>query len=79
VNVETAYSKDEPLLQAADYAMWSVQRAFERGEMRYFDFIGHKVEVVWDVYDFQAQKECRSTLYSRKNNPFSLDKISPLS
>jgi hypothetical protein len=79
VNVETAYSKDEPLLQAADYAMWSVQRAFERGEMRYFDFIGHKIELVWDMYDFEAIKSGRPVIYTRKSNPFHVNKIRPLS
>jgi hypothetical protein len=79
VNVETAYSAEEPLLQAADYAMWAVQRAFERGEMRYFDFIGHKIELVWDMYDFEAIKAGRPVMYTRKNNPFHVDKISTLS
>ena len=79
MNVETAYAAEEPLLQAADYAMWAVQRAFERGEMRYFDFIGHKIELVWDVYDFEAIKSGRQVVYTRSSNPFHVNKISTLS
>jgi hypothetical protein len=66
------------LLQAADYAMWAVQRAFERGEMRYFDFIGHKTELVWDIYDFEAIKAGQPVMYTRGSNPFMLIKSAPL-
>jgi hypothetical protein len=79
VHVETAYSADEPLLQAADYALWAVQRAFERGEMRYFDFIRDKVELVWDIYDFDAIEAKRSVMYTRSKNLFHIEKVSPLS
>ncbi len=78
VEVQTAYAAEEPLLQAADYALWAVQRAFERQEMRYFEFLGEKIEVVWDIYDFKMQKSGTSTMYTRKN-PFHCDKASPLS
>lgn len=79
VNIETAYSADEPLLQAADYSLWAVQRAFEKREMRYFDFIRSKVELVWDIYDFDAIDAKRSVNYTRSKNPFEIDKVSPLS
>ncbi len=77
VEVQTAYSAEDPLLQAADYALWAVQRAFERREMRYFDFIAPKVEMVWDIYDFASIKAGSPVIFSRKN-PFHVDKISPL-
>ena len=77
VDVQTAYSAEEPLLQAADYALWAVQRAFERGEMRYFDFIAPKVEIVWDIYDFASLKAGSPVIFTRKN-PFHIDKVSPL-
>lgn len=79
VDVETAYSADEPLLQAADYALWSVQRAFERREMRYFEYLRNKIELVWDVYDFSALRAKRQVRYTRKDNPFHIEKASPLS
>jgi len=56
VEVQTAYAGEEPLLQAADYALWAVQRAFERGEMRYFEFLSSKIELVWGIYDFAKVK-----------------------
>ncbi len=41
----------EPLLNVADYLCWSVQRVFERGDTRYYDFVGDKVRLVVDLYD----------------------------
>lgn len=79
VTVETASSANEPLLQAADYAIWSVQRAFERREMRYFDYIRDKIEMVWDIYDFGAIQAKRPVIYTRTQNPFQIEKVSPLS
>jgi len=42
----------EPLLNVADYLCWSIQRVFEKGETRYYDYINDKISVVWDIYDF---------------------------
>lgn len=77
VGIETASSADEPLLQAVDYALWAVQRAYERREMRYFEFIAPKVEVVWDIYDFESKRLGNPILFTRKN-PFHIDRVSPL-
>jgi hypothetical protein len=77
VDVETAYSADEPLLQAADYALWAVQRAFEKREMRYFEYIAPKVEMVWDIYDFDSINAQKPVIFTRKN-PFHIEKVSPL-
>lgn len=78
VSVETALSADDPLLQAADYALWAVQRAYERGEMRYFEFLVQKFEMVWDIYDFATQKAKGKCLFTRKDQ-FHIEKVSPLS
>ena len=48
-NVQTPQT--EPLLNIADYLCWSVQRIFERGETRYYDFIKEKISRVVDIYD----------------------------
>ena len=79
VNVLTAYAAEEPLLQAADYALWAVQRAFERSEMRYFEYLSQKVELVWDIYDFAKLNAEGSVMYTRRSNPFDVSKVSPLS
>lgn len=78
VNVDTAYSADDVLLQAADYALWAVQRAFERSEMRYFEYLRHRFTKVWDVYDFRGINAHRQVIYSRRY-PFDINKVSPLS
>ena len=77
VTVETAYSADEPLLQAVDYALWTVQRAYEKGEMRYFEYLAPKFAMVWDIYDFERQKAKGTSVYTRKD-PFHIEKVSPL-
>jgi hypothetical protein len=64
----------EPCLQVVDYMNWAVQRAFVKGEMRYLDFVGEKISLIVDVYDFDKYPK---NYYSR-NNPFDLNKISPL-
>jgi len=42
----------EPLLNVADYLCWSIQRVFEKGETRYYDYVSNKISVIWDIYDF---------------------------
>jgi hypothetical protein len=48
--------RTEPLLNVADYLCWSVQRIFERGETRYYDFMGDKIRLVVDLYDAAKYK-----------------------
>lgn len=85
VHIETSQPQQEPALQAADYILWAVQRAFEKGEMRYYEYLRNKIELVWDVYDFKKLKAIQkkrmkgSVIYDRKNNPFDIKKASPLS
>lgn len=45
------YPTTEPLLNVSDYFLWSIQRVFERGETRYYDFIADQVSLVLDLYD----------------------------
>jgi hypothetical protein len=41
----------EPLLNIADYFCWAVQRVFERGDTRYYEFLKEKISAVIDLYD----------------------------
>lgn len=41
----------EPLLNVADYFCWSIQRLFERGETRYYNFLNDQISLVVDLYD----------------------------
>ena len=43
--------RTEPLLNIADYLCWAVQRVFERGEIRHYDFVREKISLVVDLYD----------------------------
>ncbi|MGH9521618.1 MAG: DUF3800 domain-containing protein [Terriglobales bacterium] len=79
VQVLTSQPAQEPVLQAVDYCLWTIQRAFERGEMRYFEFLREKIELVWDVFDVKKIQRQESTIYDRKRNPFDIKKVSPLS
>ena len=58
-----------------DYINWAVQRAFIRGEDRFFNFIQEKVALIWDIYDNQNYP---NTFYTPEKNPFEITKISPI-
>lgn len=66
-NVQTPTS--EPILNLADYFVWAIQRVFERGDTRFYDFISHKVSQVIDIYDFdnfQQPKAKSGAHYGRR-------------
>ncbi|HEY3854541.1 MAG TPA: hypothetical protein VGO67_09125 [Verrucomicrobiae bacterium] len=48
-NVQTP--RTEPLLCVPDYLAWTVQRVFERGETRHYDFVCERISLVMDLYD----------------------------
>ncbi len=66
----------EPLLNIADYLCWAVQRVFERGEVRYYNYIFDKISVVVDLYDSEKYEENKN-YYRGKNKLTSKNKISP--
>jgi hypothetical protein len=61
--------RTEPLLNVADYLCWAVQRVFERGEMRHYDFVRDKISLVVDLYD-SANYEGSQNYYTR-NRPLT--------
>lgn len=68
--------KSEPLLKVADYLCWTVQRVFERGETRYYDFMLDKVRLVVDLYDMEGYAGNRN--YHKRDNPLTAaKKLSP--
>jgi hypothetical protein len=68
--------RTEPLLNIVDYMCWSVQRVFERGETRHYDFIGEKISLVVDLYDAANYEGSRN--YYRKDRPLgATNKLSP--
>lgn len=56
ITVLAAYPKDRIELQAADYYLWAVQRAYERGEDRYLQLVWPQVHCVWDCDDTREDK-----------------------
>jgi hypothetical protein len=73
-NVQTP--RIEPLLSVADYLRWAVQRIFERGETRYYDYIKDKASVIIDLYDFDNYPKGRN-YYKRGRSLTANNKISP--
>jgi len=66
----------DPLLNIADYFCWSVQRVFERGEIRYYNYLVDQISLVVDLYDQSNYAGCKN--YYRRNNPLTpANKISP--
>jgi len=47
---------NEPLLNIADYLCWVIQRVFEKGETRFYDYMIDKISLVIDLYDFSNFK-----------------------
>lgn len=68
--------RTEPLLTVSDYICWAVQRVFEQGETRFYDYLIDKIRVVVDLYDSSRYEGSRN--YYTKRNPLTAqNKLSP--
>ncbi len=68
--------RTEPLLDVADYFCWTIQRIYERGETRFYDYLFNNISLVVDLYD--AEKYRGNKNYYKKGNPLTAEnKISP--
>jgi len=73
-NVQTP--RTEPLLCVPDYLAWTVQRVFERGETRHYDFVKERISLVVDLYD--AEHYERSQNYYTPRRPLNAgNKLGP--
>lgn len=73
-NVQTPLT--EPLLTVADYLCWAVQRVFEQGEVRHYNYLASKIRLVVDLYDREKYEGSRN--YYDKRNPLTAgNKIGP--
>lgn len=71
------YKRDQ-LLSLADYSLWAVQRVFERGETRFYDYMSKKISLVIDLYDYNdTNKPKWYNYYSGKNKLSDKNKIDP--
>jgi len=66
----------EPVLNIADYFCWSLQRVFERGEVRFYDFLKDKIVLVLDLYD-QQNPGSSTNLYTPAHPLAAQNKLSP--
>lgn len=51
INFDVQTPLSEPVLVIVDYLNWAIQRVFEKGETRFYDFVKDKIKVIVDVYD----------------------------
>ena len=68
--------RTEPILNIADYLCWAVQRVFEKGETRYYDYLQERIRLVVDLYDSDNYAGYKN-FYDKKNPLTSRNKISP--
>jgi Protein of unknown function (DUF3800) len=79
VNTKVAFNVQdqtvEPLLNIADYFCWTVQRVFERGETRYYEYLQEKIKVI-DLYDAENIASGKN-IYNNDNPLTATNKKSP--
>jgi hypothetical protein len=51
INFNVLKFSADPILSIADYFCWTIQRVFEKGETKNYDFVIDKIKLVLDVYD----------------------------
>lgn len=66
----------EPLLTVSDYLCWAVQRVFEQGEVRHYNYLAEKIRLVVDLYDREKYEGSRN-YYGRKNPLTAQNKLGP--
>lgn len=64
------YSSD-PILAIVDYALWTVQRVFEKGETRFYDVLKDKIPTIIDLYDTVKYDNWQN--YYGKSKPLTKD------
>lgn len=71
-------NSEEPLLQAADYILWAIQRVYERGEYRYYNYLKDKIRLVYDVFDTRYYHSKDHSLLYTPTYPLEAKKIDPV-
>lgn len=71
-------SSNEPLLQLVDYVLWTIQRVYERGEYRYYNFLKDHIELVHDIFDVRSSQETKKGAIYTPINPLEAKKIDPV-
>lgn len=68
--------RTEPLLTVSDYLCWAVQRVFEQGEVRHYNYLAEKIRLVVDLYDREKYDGSRN-YYDKKNPLTAGNKLGP--
>lgn len=61
----------EPVLAVTDYALWAVQRVFEKGETRFYDVLKDRLPTIIDLYDISKYKNWQN--YYGPRRPLTKD------
>jgi hypothetical protein len=68
--------RTEPLLTVSDYICWAVQRVFEQGDVRHYNYLTDKIRLVVDLYD-RAKYDGNKNYYNKKNPLTAANKLGP--
>ncbi|MFA6857506.1 MAG: DUF3800 domain-containing protein [Treponema sp.] len=74
IRVFIQQSSEIPLLQAADYVLWTIQRVYERHDFRYYNYLKDKIKLVHDIFDFDKYPRT----YYTPVFPLEAEKIDPV-
>jgi len=78
IRVIIQQNSEEPLLQAADYLLWTIQRAYERGEFRFYNYMKDKIDLVYDIFDTRHYGSRDNSNFYTPSNPLEAKKIDPV-
>ena len=73
-NVQTP--RTESLLTVSDYLCWAVQRVFEQGDVRHYNYLAGRIRLVVDLYDREKYEGSRN-YYDKRNPLTAANKLSP--
>lgn len=66
VTFDVQHTLTEPLLNVADYFCWAVQRVFEKGETRFYDYLKDKIELIVDLFGSNAGYQNPANFFSKE-------------
>lgn len=61
-------------IKLATRADGTIQRAYERGEFHYYNFLKDKIEIVHDVFDLRDEQETKKAAVYTPDNPIEAKK-----
>jgi hypothetical protein len=74
IRVFVQQSSQLPMLQVVDYVLWTVNRAYERNDFRYYRFLSEKISLIQDVFDVEKYPHT----YYTPQDPLDPKKMSPV-